>query len=791
VRARARLQVRKYREDNNLAVSMFDRSLNPTRKQLQNLVASVRREDITDDAQADLERWAARLAGAGEAVYMLRRKAYVRPRARVCSRALPLLTSIAARRCGRPNRPFLFCLLTKFMHHIITRYGASGPLLMDATYKTMSHELALFHLMAIDNMGKAQACGMFLAEREESGVLVEALRWFVLVSGTLRPDVVVLDKSPAELAAVNVIFRDVRVIWCKFHRQQAWHRSASGGALGARASRLTPARCAGRYLLVTKSLKTKTARSRVQELWSSVANADTKEAMEAAYAALAGAAEITQTLKAYFDKEWWKYRERWCRALLTDVRHLETMTTNLLEAHHHGIKKRIDMCNLLRRTQRGATRGHGALTRPPGGYAPGNPARVMQLLLDDHHVRVTEYVHAQADQFGAAYARLGVLPPVVADTARLFGPRPRRIAEAIERHAGDPAVIDWVQSGGRDLEQGPGGTLFMRSFNVDRRYTIGPDGWCSCPHAVTMICCCKHMAALAMLRGSAGQVPLHPRLVFDELLVARHADSPQAQLRHQRLQLGAESLAAPDVMPNCEQRFPLWRAVQERAAAEAVRMASLVTAQGVAPPAPAAQAPPPPPPPPAAADGLDNAPPPADDPDDGAEPDAAATISGVVAVRQLSKQMSNAVAWLQHVEALPLPRFERLQAALAPFTESAGSMRAEYSLPVSGKPGRRLRRAVTGATRPRGRPPRPVAAAGRVPQRGRVRDAAAADLLARRPEKRICRGGCTGCDAPNMWAADEALVRCAACDRQCHVRCVGQQPAGWRCSECDVSAESA
>ncbi len=73
--ARHVAQARRYCRDNGLsASSVFDRALNPSIKQLQNLVAVVRRQEISGSAQRDLEEWARSRAAAGTIAYWLRRK---------------------------------------------------------------------------------------------------------------------------------------------------------------------------------------------------------------------------------------------------------------------------------------------------------------------------------------------------------------------------------------------------------------------------------------------------------------------------------------------------------------------------------------------------------------------------------------------------------------------------------------------------------------------------------------------------------------------------------------------
>jgi hypothetical protein len=503
-----------------------------------------------------------------------------------------------------------------------------------------------------------------------------------------------------------------------------------------------------------------------------------------------------EDLKTYFDEHWWAHRARWCVALLSDVRHLGKLTTNQLEAHHHGIKRRMDACNMMRRTlhQRAAAR----LTR----VRAGEPVRVFKFLLDDQVVRERAYVDRQIKGFSTAHSEL-LRAPHDTDPLALFGPRPAPVAEAVRRHASDPSVQRWVCAAAADQRVPPDHRTTVESFQrLDTAYEQRADGWCTCPVAVTRAQFCKHMVAMALLRGEQVKMT-HPRLVFDEGLMVRLAPCPHTQLLELLQQAGPESRdAAP--LPLDVPRYPLWPAAQQRAQ----------QLGGGA--APAADSPPPPPgvaaapaaAAPAAADDAAAAavvpslpPADADDDDDNDDDDAApdapppadvAPWSGAALLRVLTEQVARGLQWLQDVAVVDPAHSAALIQQFQQFRQLADEAHAAYELPDAGTPGQRLGRVVTGATAMFVPAARRRAVRRAAPAPGGSDAAGGGALGADRAAKRICRGGgCTGCDAPSKWDADEPLVVCATCGRECHVRCVGARAPGWVCGPCAQPAPPA
>jgi hypothetical protein len=395
----------------------------------------------------------------------------------------------------------------------------------------------------------------------------------------------------------------------------------------------------------------------------------------------------------------------------------------------------------------------------------------MTLLLDDQDVRMAEYVRKQQDGFLAAYAELCARSRD--DPCQALGPRPRAVTQAFSDHAATAVVRQWVRDGGPGLVRTPGGGVRIPSFmRVDVHYDLSSDGWCGCPDALTRAAMCKHMTAVALLRGGPVR-DADPRLVFDELLVARLAPDPAVQLAEQRQRRGPETLAAAASLTVREQ-FPLWGAAHARVHPPAHARVHPPAAADVA----ATVRPPPASPLPGSEldhnhDDDGDAPPPPDPPSP-----PAAVLKGADLRRTLTAQISRVFGWLEDVAAV---RPDHASLVLEAVQLVSGQLKDQYALRTIGTPGHKLGRAVTGAT------------SDFVPVRRRgAPEPAAADPEAAigQAPKRICRGGgCIGCDAPRMWSTDEPLVQCAACGRECHVQCVGAVSEEWRCGACFLAQD--
>lgn len=96
---------------------------------------------------------------------------------------------------------------------------------MDATYKTCKMALPLFFLVVKTNVGYS-VVGEFIIQQEDTDSIAEALG--VFQAHWLQNDVQVksfmVDKSPAEHAALRAVFSCAEVYLCDFHRLQCWDR---------------------------------------------------------------------------------------------------------------------------------------------------------------------------------------------------------------------------------------------------------------------------------------------------------------------------------------------------------------------------------------------------------------------------------------------------------------------------------------------------------------------------------------------------------------------------------------
>ena len=98
-------------------------------------------------------------------------------------------------------------------------------ILMDATYKTCKLALPLFFLVVKTNVGYA-VIGEFIIQQEDTDSIKEALSYFSAhwLANGITVNAFMVDKQPAEHAAIRSIFPASEVYLCDFHRLQCWDR---------------------------------------------------------------------------------------------------------------------------------------------------------------------------------------------------------------------------------------------------------------------------------------------------------------------------------------------------------------------------------------------------------------------------------------------------------------------------------------------------------------------------------------------------------------------------------------
>ena len=127
------------------------------------------------------------------------------------------------------QRPSLTCSQTllvihqeKWQKQLLERYGNTMSML-DATYKTMKYELALFFLCVRTNVGYS-VVAEFIVQEESAEKIAEALGVIKQWNPSWNPSFFMTDYSEAELLAIEQVFPSAKSFICDFHREQAWER---------------------------------------------------------------------------------------------------------------------------------------------------------------------------------------------------------------------------------------------------------------------------------------------------------------------------------------------------------------------------------------------------------------------------------------------------------------------------------------------------------------------------------------------------------------------------------------
>ena len=110
----------------------------------------------------------------------------------------------------------------KWQKQRLERYG-NTLCLLDATYKTMKYELALFFLCVRTNVGYS-VVAEFIVQEETAEKIGEALEIIRQWNPTWNPAFCMTDYSEAELLAIERVLPNTKCFLCDFHREQAWER---------------------------------------------------------------------------------------------------------------------------------------------------------------------------------------------------------------------------------------------------------------------------------------------------------------------------------------------------------------------------------------------------------------------------------------------------------------------------------------------------------------------------------------------------------------------------------------
>ena len=109
-----------------------------------------------------------------------------------------------------------------WQQELMVKYGNTISL-MDATYKTTKHELALFFVAVKTNVGYT-AVADYVLQSETAEQISEALHILSSWSPLWQPPHFMVDYSEAEIEAIQRTFPACKIYLCDFHREQAWER---------------------------------------------------------------------------------------------------------------------------------------------------------------------------------------------------------------------------------------------------------------------------------------------------------------------------------------------------------------------------------------------------------------------------------------------------------------------------------------------------------------------------------------------------------------------------------------
>ncbi len=188
------------------------------------------------------------------------------------------------------EQKFLFVHQEEWQQRLLKRYG-SELVLMDATYKTTKYALPLFFICIHSNVGY-KVVAEFICQNEDSESIAEALGILKDWNPEWSPLYFMVDFSTAQINAIEMLFTDVAVYICDFHRIQAWQRWARSTKNG----------------LSAKEQQT------FLDLFQSVASAKDEEQYKHAVQKLRISSVYQKpNVQSYVENTWMKCEKRWAQ----------------------------------------------------------------------------------------------------------------------------------------------------------------------------------------------------------------------------------------------------------------------------------------------------------------------------------------------------------------------------------------------------------------------------------------------------------------------------------------------
>lgn len=188
-------------------------------------------------------------------------------------------------------------------------------LMCDATYKVNNLNMPLFVALVVDGNGESQVAGLFILKSENAFAIRKSFEVFKeLNENHDKIEVILVDKSAANLSAFNDVFPHADIQLCVFHVLQIFNRE-----------------------ITTKK--------------RSITDIDRENALEILYKMVYAKSEriyfdLYQQLVAlnlekvteYFDRNWHEIRQMWVANYVNKLRTFENRTNNRVESFHQKLK---------------------------------------------------------------------------------------------------------------------------------------------------------------------------------------------------------------------------------------------------------------------------------------------------------------------------------------------------------------------------------------------------------------------------------------------------------------------
>ena len=105
---------------------------------------------------------------------------------------------------------------------------------IDATYRVTMWGLPFFVVVVVNAQGHAFPAAFFWISEETNEAIAEVLLYMRRMVPSWEPTLIIVDKSDAEIVAIQRVFPRCFIMLCDFHVKQAWQRWLNATAHGVR-----------------------------------------------------------------------------------------------------------------------------------------------------------------------------------------------------------------------------------------------------------------------------------------------------------------------------------------------------------------------------------------------------------------------------------------------------------------------------------------------------------------------------------------------------------------------------